>query len=75
MTKNFIESLDNFALNFDKLKDNHAFMKEQLYEFKEEDKIYMNFRECHIAICPNGGLIAICKKKRLFRCYKRVKNK
>ena len=63
MTKNFIESLDNFALNFDKLKDNHSFMKEQLYEFKEEDKIYINFRECHIAICPNGGLIAICKKK------------
>ena len=63
MTKNYIESLENIAINFEKMKDNQVFMKEEIIEFKEEDKIYINFKECHIAICPNGGLIAICKKK------------
>ena len=63
MAKNNIESLENIAINFDKMKDNQVFMKEEIIEFKEEDKIYINFKECHIAICPNGGLIAICKKK------------
>ena len=73
MTKNYIESLDNFGLNFEKTKNNLVFMKEQLYEFKEEDKIYINFRECHIAICPNGGLIAICKKKGFLDITKNTK--
>ena len=45
------------------MKDDNFYMREQLYEFKEEDKVYINFKECHVAICPNGGLIAICKKK------------
>ena len=63
MTKNYIESLENIAVNFDKTKDNNAFMIEQIIEFKEEEKIYINFKECNVAICPNGGLIAICKKK------------
>ena len=38
-------------------------MKEQLSEFKKEDKIKINYKDCFVAICPNGGLIAICKKK------------
>ena len=65
MTKNksYNECLENIALTFDKMRDNQYYMREQLYEFKEEDKIYMNFRECFIAISPNGGLIAIFKKK------------
>ena len=63
MTKNYIESLENFSSNFEKTKDNQIYMREQIVEFKEENKMYINFKECHIAICPNGGLIAICKKK------------
>ena len=63
MTKNYIESLENIAANYDRTKDNIAFMKDQIIEFKDEDKVYINFKECNVAICPNGGLIAICKKK------------
>ena len=62
MTKNYIESLENISVNFEKVK-NVIYMKEKLYEFKEIDKININFKDCHVAICPNGGLIAICKKK------------
>lgn len=62
MTKNYIESLENISVNFEKVKD-VIYMKEKLYEFKEIDKININFKDCHVAICPNGGLIAICKKK------------
>ncbi len=61
--KKYIECLENISVNFDKMKDDNFYMREQLYEFKEEDKVYINFKECHVAICPNGGLIAICKKK------------
>ena len=52
--------------------------KEKFVEFQFEDeaeKVNINFRECHVAICQNGGLIAICKKKRLFRYNQRLKNK
>ena len=50
-------------VNAIKIDDNFILMKEQLSEFKLGDKIKINFKECHIAICPNGGLIGICKKK------------
>ena len=52
--KSYIECLENISSNFDKMKDDIIYMKEKLYEFKEKDKIYINFKECHIAICPNG---------------------
>ena len=55
--------LENIATNFDKMNDKFIFCKDQLVKFKEEDKVTINFKECHVAICPNGGLIAICKKK------------
>ena len=30
---------------------------------KAKNRININFKGCHVAICQNGGLIAICKKK------------
>ena len=72
MTKNYIESLENISVNFEKVKD-VIYMKEKLYEFKELDKININFKECHVAICPNGGLIAICKKKNYLDLNKKAK--
>ena len=47
----------------EKIDENFILMKEQISEFKSEDKVKINFKECHVAICPNGGLIAICKKR------------
>ena len=63
--KSTMENLENIALNFEKMNDDYIFMKEKLVEFdvEEYDKININFRECHVAIAKNGGLIAICKKK------------
>ena len=63
MTKNYIESIENLGINFDKMKNKQAFWNEQILEFKEEEKIHINFRECYVAISHNGGLIGICKKK------------
>ncbi len=61
--KSNIELLEDLVINMEKLEDNFILMKEQLIEFRDIDKIKINFKECHVAICPNGGLIAICKKK------------
>ena len=57
------ETLENISLNFKKMNDEYVFMKEQFVEFDEGSKMKFNFKEWHIAICPNGGLIAACKKK------------
>ena len=61
--KSYNEILEEMYLNMDKIDNNFILMKEQISEFKPEDQIKINFKECHVAICPNGGLIAICKKK------------
>jgi hypothetical protein len=64
--KSQIDNLENIAVNFEKMNDEYVFMKEKFVEFQFEDeaeKVNINFRECHVAICQNGGLIAICKKK------------
>ena len=37
--------------------------KEEKEKKTDKDKFNISFQGCHIAICPNGGLIAICKKK------------
>ena len=61
--KSCIDILEDLAINMEKLEDNFILMKEQFIEFRDADKTKINFKECHVAICPNGGLIAICKKK------------
>ena len=45
------------------MNDDYIYMKEQFVEFEHDTPIKFNFKEWHIAICPNGGLIAACKKK------------
>ena len=55
------DNLDNIALNFQKMNNQYVYMKQTLIEFKEEFQV--SFKECHVAICQNGGLIGICKKK------------
>ena len=62
-SRSYIDILEDMALNMEKIDENFILMKEQISEFKSEDKIKINFKDCHIAICPNGGLIAICKKR------------
>lgn len=62
--RTYLENLESIAVNFEKMSNDYVFMKERFVSFaSNEEKININFKECHVAICPNGGLIAICKKK------------
>jgi len=47
----------------EKEKEEKNIEKEKKRKIKDKNKFYINFRRCHVAICPNGGLIAICKKQ------------
>ena len=63
--KSPLDNLESIAVNFERMTNDYVFMKVKFadYEHDDIDKININFRECHVAICPNGGLIAICKKR------------
>ena len=56
-----LEKTDAINNNFEKTEGTNYFMKEQITDFEKPEKI--DFKECHVAMSPNGGLIAICKKK------------
>ena len=73
MNNKCLDNLEEIALNIEKIDENFILLKEQLTEFKDEYKININFKECHVAICPNGGLIAICKKKNYLDLNKKAK--
>ena len=64
--RSHLDSLESLASGFDTLKDGQTYQKEQLIRFKPESKFHINFTDCFVAICPNGGLIAICKKHGFF---------
>ena len=59
--EDILEKTDSINNNFEKTEGTNYFMKEQISAFEKPEKI--DYKECHVAICPNGGLIAICKKK------------
>ena len=59
--EDFLEKTDSINNNFEKTEGINYFMKEQIASFERREKF--DYKECHVAICPNGGLIAICKKK------------
>ena len=58
-----LETLENISLNFEKMNDKYVFSKEKFADFDDEIKFKFNFKDWNVAICPNGGLIAMCKKK------------
>ena len=57
------EALENIGTNFNKLDDDHYYLKQQITDFNKTNKIKLVFNYCHIVMSQNGGLIAICKKK------------
>ena len=59
--EDILEKTDSINNNFEKTEGVNYFMKEQIVTFDRPEKI--DYKECHVAICPNGGLVAICKKK------------
>lgn len=58
-----IPDLEILGQNFKKMDEKMLFMKDQISKFEKSKKLNLNFNKCHVAICPNGGYIAICKKK------------
>ena len=58
-----IPDIDILGANFKKMDEKMSFMKEQFSKFEKNEKLNINFNKCHVAISPNGGYIAICKKK------------
>lgn len=59
--EDILEMTDSINNNFEKTDGANYFMKEQITYFEKPEKI--DFKECHVAISKNGGLVGICKKK------------
>ena len=59
--EDILEKTDSINNNFEKTEGTNYFMKEQITYFEKPEKI--DFKECHVAMSQNGGLVAICKKK------------
>ena len=59
--EDILDKTDAINNNFEKTEGTNYYMKEQITYFEKPEKI--DFKECHVAMSPNGGLVAICKKK------------
>ena len=70
---NIIDTVQSISVNFENMTNDKVFMKQTFTEFEKSDKFKINFRDCHVAICPNGGMIAICKKKGVYDISKGTK--
>ena len=62
-----IPDIEILGANFKKMDEKMSFVKEQFSKFEKNEKLNINFNKCNVAISPNGGYIAICKKKKLRR--------
>ena len=58
-----LDNIENLSNYFDSMTQDVFYIKEKISNFYFPTKFKINFEGCHIAICKNGGLIAICKKK------------
>ena len=58
-----IPDIEILGANYRKMDEKMLFLKEQLSKYEKNEKLNINFKKCHVAISPNGGYIAICKKK------------
>ena len=57
------ENIEFIGNCFENLTPDISFMKEKITDYYFPTKFKINFKDCHIAISRNGGLMAICKKK------------
>ena len=63
MSDDPLENIENLSNYFDSMTEDVFYMKEKISNFYFPTKFKISFEGCHIAICKNGGLIGICKKK------------
>ena len=70
---NIVDTVQSISTSFEKMTKDKFYMKETFVEFDKYYKFKINFRDCHVAICPNGGMIAICKKKGVYDISKGTK--
>ena len=58
-----IPDIEILGTNFKKMDEKMSFSKEQLSKFEKNEKLNINYKKCHVAISPNGGYVAVCKKR------------
>ena len=75
MSDDPLENIENLSNYFDSMTEDVFYMKEKISNFYFPTKFKISFEGCHIAICKNGGLIGICKKKKFFRHPKKFQIK
>ena len=61
-----IKMLEKMSLSFDKINNEMYFMKEEFSEVRLENRISIEFENFYTAIAKNGGLMAFCKKPKMF---------
>lgn len=70
---NIVDTVQSISVNFENMTNDKIFLKQTFAEFDKINKFKINFKDCHVAICPNGGMIAICKKKGVYDISKGTK--
>ena len=65
-----LEEIENLATDFKSISQGNAFLKEKITNFYFTNKFKINFKDCHVAMSKNGGLIAICRKREFYDIQK-----
>ena len=60
------ENIENISTSFDKIDEKMHFMKEEFSEVQLYSNLKIEFENCFTAMAKNGGLIAFCKKPKVF---------
>ena len=60
-----LEAIESLANYFDSVSPGNSFIKEKITNVYFPNKFKINFKNNHVAISKNGGLIALCRKKNL----------
>ncbi len=60
------ENIENISTSFDKIDEKMHFMKEEFSEVHLFSNVKIEFENCYTAMAKNGGLVAFCKKPKVF---------
>ena len=64
--KDQTENIENISTSFDKIGEKMHFMKEEFSEVHLVANLKIEFENCYTAMAKNGGLVAFCKKPKVF---------
>ena len=62
-----LDNIENYATSFDKIKEGKMyFMKEEITQVHYILHLKIEFENCFTSIAKNGGLVAFCRKPKIF---------